>query len=106
MNWEEVYQGAIRLGFAFEKCTWIPDGYQEDEDGNDTRKLITKPVSMLKVTFPSDYPHPFSMIDVDGVKGLQFAINEYLNRDKIAEDTRRRSGEVEAALKSWAALLN
>ena len=74
MNWEEAKQQALKLGFTLEERTWIPDGYVEDKDGNDTRKLITEPITMLKITYPSDYPHPFGMIDIGETKGLQFEI--------------------------------
>lgn len=105
MNWEEAQQQALELGFVFEERHWIPDGYMEDEDGNDTRKLITKPVTMMMVTYPDDYPHPFTMISIGDIKGVCYAINEYLNREKIWEETRRHNKEMETAMKSWTDLL-
>ena len=105
MKWEDTRQQAIKLGFTLEEQTWIPDGYIEDEDGNDTRRLITKPVTMLKALYPTDYPHPHSLIDIGDVKGLQSAINEYLYRENIWEETRQHNKEMETAMDKWADLL-
>jgi len=106
MNWEETKQEATKLGFTFEEQTWIPDGYQEDEDGEETSKLITEPVTQLKVMFPTNYPHPAQWIDIGDVNALQYFIDEYLNRYKIAEETKRHNKEVEQGMNALMNMFN
>ncbi len=103
MTFEQLKKEAEAMGFKFRWTEWVPDGYIEDEDGNDTSRLITKKDTAWKVTFPPDYPRPFNMIytseetEASIIKSLQFAIDEYNRREEIwAEEKRMSDANVKA----------
>ena len=97
MTFEQLKNESEGMGFRFDWREWIPDGYIEDEEGNDTHHPITKKETAWKVTFPPDYPRPFTMIQVSGedettmVGSLQFSINEYNRREEIWAENKRIS---------------
>lgn len=105
MRFGELQVEAEKLGFKFETQRWIPDGYIEDEEGNDTNRRITKEVSAIKVTFPNDYPRPAHWINEDDdagkVSSLQFAIDEYNNKEKIWAETKKKSQETIQAMDAF-----
>ena len=86
---DELKTKAEKMGFKFEWREWVPDGYIEDADGNDTRRLITKKDTAWKLTFPIDYSRPFTMIEVSSadeasmIRSLQYSIDEYNRREEI-----------------------
>lgn len=105
MTYEQLKAQAETMGFKFETQRWVPDGYIEDEDGNDTRRLITKEVSAIKVTFPPDYSRPPDWIYDDDeagkIKSLQYAIDEYNNKEAIFAENIRKSKETEQAMQAF-----
>jgi len=107
MTFEQLKAQAEEIGFRFELQTWIPDGYVEDEDGNDTNRLITKKDTAWKVTFPFDYPRPFTMIGVSYedeesmIRSLQYAIDEYNRREEIWAENKRVSDENIRAMQAF-----
>ncbi len=111
MTFEQLRERAEAMGFKFEWREWVPDGYIEDEDGNDTNRLITKKDTAWKVTFPRDYPRPFTMIEVSTGseasmgRSLQLSLDEYNKREEIwAEDKKVSEGNVKA-VKAWGEML-
>ena len=111
MAFEQLKRHAETLGFKFEWREWIPDGYIEDEDSNDTKHPITKKDTAWKVTFPPDYPRPFTMIQVSTedeasmAKSLQFNIDEYNRREEIWADNKRMSEANIRAVKAVGEML-
>jgi len=103
MSFDELKAKMEKMGFKFEWREWVPDGYIEDEDGYDTNRRITKKETAWKVTFPPDYPRPFTMVQVSTedetsmVRSLQFNLDEYNKREEIwAEDKRTSEATVKA----------
>jgi len=107
MDFDELKTKAEQVGFRFEWREWIPDGYIEGRDGNDTRRLITKKDTAWKVTFPPDYPRPFTMIEVSTgdkismAKSLQRLTDEYDRRDEIWAENRRISEETRRGIQAF-----
>lgn len=105
MTYEQLKTQAEAMGFKFETQRWVPDGYIEDEDGNDTSRPITKEVSAIKVTFPPDYSRPPHWIYDDDeagkIKSLQYAIDEYNNKEAIFAENIRKSEEVKQAMEAF-----
>ena len=97
MTFEQLKKQAEDMGFKFEWREWVPDGYIEDEDGNDTRRLITKKATAWKLTFPADYPRPFTMHEVSKeasmIRSLQHSIDEYNRREELWAEDKRISEE-------------
>ena len=103
MTFEQLKKEAEAMGFEFRWTEWVPNGYIEDEDGNDTSRLITKKSTAWKVTFPPDYPRPFTMVEVSTgteasmIRSLQHSIDEYNKREEIwAEDKRMSEANIKA----------
>ncbi len=103
----ELKTEAERMGFKFEWREWVPDGYIEDEEGNDTKRLITKRDTAWKITFPPDYPRPFTMIEVSTgneasmIRSLQHSIDEYNRREEIYAENKRVSEETKKAMQAF-----
>jgi len=106
LTFEQLKAQAEAIGFKFEWIEWIPDGYIEDEDGNDTSRRITQKDTAWKVTFPPAYPRPFTMIGVSEeseesmVRHLQSAIDEYNRREEIWAENKRVSEATVQAVKA------
>lgn len=108
MTFEQLKTEAEAMGFKFDWRAWVPDGYVEDEDGNDTNRPITKKDTAWKVTFPPAYPRPFTMIGVSGedeesmIRSLQFVIEEYNRREEIWAENKRVSEENVRVMNAFA----
>lgn len=98
---EELKLKAEALGFKFELKSWVPDDYEEDEDGH--KRLITKPVSRYRVSYPEDCSFPARWIDPEDTGALEGLIEEYYNRELIYRLTQKRNEEVEAAMGKFKA---
>jgi len=107
MGFNELKTEAEGMGFKFEWREWTPDGYVEDEWGDDTRRLITKKDTAWKLTFPPDYLRPFTMIGVSATdeasmfRSLQHLIDEYNRREEIWAENKRVSEETRKAMQSF-----
>lgn len=85
-TFEKLKAEAEKIGFKFELQKWVPDDYEEDEDGK--QHLVTGEVSAWKVTFPADWPRPAHWVqvgdDLEMSKSLAGAMKEYDGRFEIA----------------------
>ena len=107
MRFDELKAKMQEMGFKFEWREWVPDGYIEDEDGDDTNSPITKKDTAWKVTFPLDYPRPFTMLSVSTqdeasmTRSLQFDLDEYNRREEIRAENKRVSEENARAMQAF-----